>query len=148
MTANHTTTKEFPAMTTTHAILNFHNIDTSLVADLDVPVCTGLSRQGDVFVVPSKAGADAGQRVGRDGVPVVRGEAGGNTHLLVAVDGAVAWRPIVQSRLGQDLGVVTVGAGGVAGLVHPEHGLNLIGAGSYTIRRQRQQADEIALVAD
>jgi hypothetical protein len=135
-------------MTNTHAVLNLHNIDTSLVADLDVPVCTGLTRQGDVFVAPSKPGADSGQPVGRDGVPVVRGEAGGNTHLLIAVDGVVSWRPITQSRLGQDLGVITVPEDAVAGLAHPEHGLNLIGAGSYTVRRQRQQAEQISLISD
>lgn len=135
-------------MTTVHAVLNDHNVDTSLVADIDVPVLTGLQRQGDVFVVPTKPGADPGEPVGRDGVAVVRGEAGGNTHLLVAVEGAVSWRPILRSTLGQDLGVVTVAENAIAGLAHPEHGLQLMGPGAYTVRRQRQQAEEIALVQD
>jgi hypothetical protein len=136
-------------MTNTHAVLNHYNIDTSLVADADVPVLGGLQRQGDVFIAPSKGGADHGTRVGPSGVPVVRGEAGGNTHLLIAVEGAVSWRPIApSSRLDPGLGVVTVPVGSVAGLAHPEHGLLLMGPGSYSVSRQRQQADEIRLVAD
>jgi hypothetical protein len=134
-------------MANVHAVLIRHDIDISLVDDVDVPVLTGAQRQGDVFVLPTRAGMDTGKPVGPAGVPVVRGESGGNTHLLVAVDGAVTWRP-VESRNGQDLGVVAVPEGGVAGLAHPEHGLQLIGPGSYTVRRQREQADEIRLIAD
>lgn len=35
-----------------------------------------------------------------------------------------------------------------AGVAHPEHGFSGIGAGTYEVRRQREQADEIRLVAD
>ena len=80
------------------------------------------------------------------GVPVVRGEAGGNTHLLVAVEGDVCWRPNTTDMAIQ--GTVTVAEGGQAGLIHPEHGLTLIGPGCYSVERQTEQADEIRLVAD
>jgi hypothetical protein len=36
----------------------------------------------------------------------------------------------------------------VAYLTHPEHGFNAIGTGSYVINRQREQADEIRIIAD
>lgn len=133
-------------MASTHQILDDHHVDRSLVADIDIPVLTGLQRQGDVLVAPARGGKEPGLRVPAEGVPVVRGEAGGNTHLLVAVEGAVTWRAAAGG--GQLLGAVTVPDGGVAGLLHPEHGATLIGPGSYVVRRQREQADEIRLVAD
>lgn len=134
-------------MRSTHSILEAHQVPTDLVADLTVPVLTGMQRQGDVLVRPRRPGkGDTGTVVGPDGVPVVRGEAGGNTHLLVAVEGTVEWKPN-----GTDLaiqGTVTVASGSQAGLIHPEHGLTLIGAGCYTVERQTEQADELRLVAD
>lgn len=132
-------------MRSTHAVLASYQVPTDLVADLEVPVCTGLQRQGDVLVKPVRPGKDMGVPVGPDGVPVVRGEAGGNTHLLVAVEGRVSWRPSTDMAV---QGVVTVDAGAQAGLIHPEHGLTLIGPGCYSIERQTEQADEIRLVAD
>lgn len=116
-----------------------------LARDAEIPVLTSLQFQGDLAVIPARAGLDAGDQVPPAGIPVVRGEAGGNTHLLLA-DGAVMWRP-VENRTA-DLGTVTVAEGATAFLAHPEHGYNAIGAGTYLIRRQREQADEIRLVAD
>jgi len=81
--------------------------------------------------------------VGGEGIPVIKGEAGGNTHLLIA-DGEVRWIPLN----GQNLGTVTVEPGAQAFMAHPEHGYMGIAPGSYTIRRQREQADEIRMVAD
>ncbi len=46
------------------------------------------------------------------------------------------------------LGHLTVAAGAVAHLAHPEHGYASIAPGNYVIRRQREQADEIRVVAD
>jgi hypothetical protein len=112
----------------------------------EVPILSGLQRQGDVAVIPHSVGrASVGDPIPPNGIPVVRGESGGNTHALVA-DGPCFWRP-TDSR-GQDLGVVTVSNHAVCYLAHPEHGFLGIGPGSYLVRRQREQAEEIRLVQD
>jgi hypothetical protein len=46
------------------------------------------------------------------------------------------------------VGVFTVTEGATAYLAHPEHGYMGIAPGTYTVRRQREQADEIRQVAD
>lgn len=132
-------------MHTYQSILDRHDVEVPahLEQQAGVPVLAGMQRQGDVFVLPCLPGS-TGEPVPPAGVAVVRGESGGNTHLLVA-DGPVRWRP--ESR-GVDLGVVTVSDGGAAYLLHPEHGAQGIAPGSYLLRRQREQADEIRLVAD
>lgn len=115
------------------------------LADAEVPILTAAQRQGDVMVVPSRAG-DLSQfsSVPREGIAVVRGENGGNTHLLVA-EGDVIYRAVTNS---QTIGEIHVPEGATAWLTHPEHGFNGIGAGHYTVKRQREQADQIRLVAD
>lgn len=135
-------------ITTYSDILDRHQVEipAHLDAQTRVPVLTGAQRQGDLFVVPARPGADVGASVPAVGVPVVRGEAGGNTHLLVA-DGEVFWRATAGSDR-MELGTVTVADGSAAYLLHPEHGAQGIGAGSYRIRRQREQADEIRMVQD
>jgi len=136
-------------MTTTYSdVLGRHSVEIPghLEAQAEVPVCTGPQRQGDLIVLPSRPGVELGALVPASGVPVVRGEAGGNTHLLVA-DGPVSWLAgPVSDRL--HLGTVTVPEGATAFLLHPEHGAQGIGPGSYRVRRQREQADEIRMVAD
>ncbi len=114
--------------------------------DWDIPVLSGMQRQGDVIVVPADVTATA--PVPAAGTPVVRGEAGGNTH-AVYPDGCDVHCDVVEARAG-DLTVarLTVGEGSVAYLGHPEHAFAGIGPGSYVIRRQREQADEIRMVAD
>jgi hypothetical protein len=119
-------------------------IPAHLIADAEIPVLSGVQRQGDLIVVPTRKAKDHGQTIPAAGVAVVRGEATGNTHLLVG-DGS--WRP-VESRGGQDLGVMTILDGGTAYLLHREHGAQGFAPGAYLIRRQREQADEIRLVAD
>lgn len=119
------------------------DIDPHLDRQATVPVSTGLQRQGDIIVIPSGR-ARAATPVPRQGVPVVRGEAGGNTHLLLA-DGAVTWDAAPADLT---LGVLTVEEGATAFLAHPEHGYAGIGPGTYVIRRQREQADEIRIVQD
>lgn len=111
-----------------------------------VPVLTSPQRQGDLIILPARAGADLGDRVPADGVPVIRGEAGGNTHLLLA-DGAVCWRDTRGSDP-LELGTVTVPEGASAFVAHPEHGYLGVGPGTYRIRRQREQADQIRMVQD
>jgi len=133
-----------------------HNIDVAdeLLAEIEVPVLTGIQRQGDVLVIP-RAPLGTAERttmtpVGADGVPVVRGEATGNTHLLDCVTGTVLWAG-VEARSATDLtlGVLHVEPGAVANLLHTdEHGCNAIGPGTYVLHGKREQADEIRRVAD
>ncbi len=115
-------------------------IPAHLVADAEVPLCAGLQRQGDVLVRPARKSAKAGMPIPAAGVPVVRGENNGNTHLLVG-DGS--WAPA------DDLLVLgTVDVRSECYLLHPEHGAQGLAPGSYVISRQREQADEIRRVAD
>ncbi len=132
-------------MRTTYQLLAHHRVDipAHLEADAEIPVICGLQVQGDIAIIPARPGMDVGGAVPADGVPVVRGEAGGNTHLLVAA-GPVSWRPSSDV----ELGTVTVAEGGVAYLLHPEHGANGLGPGTYRLRRQREQADVVRFVAD
>lgn len=132
-------------MTTYEAVLAAYDvaIPEHLAAEAEIPVLTGAQRQGDVIVLPMRPGRVNGlEPIPAPGVAVVRGENGGNTHLLVGA-GRWAARPD-----GQDLGTLVVGDGEVAYLLHPEHSGQGIGPGSYRLRRQREQADKIRLVAD
>lgn len=121
-----------------------HEIPTHLL-DAEIPVLTTCQVQGDVIAVPAKPGADKGNEIPREGVVVVRGENGGNTHALF---GNGFWREVKAQRGSLTLGVLTVEAGEVVHLHHPEHGYNAFGPGTYTFKRQREQADEIRIVAD
>lgn len=114
-----------------------------LVKQADVPVLSGLQIQGDVAIIPTRPSAKKGDPIPVTGLPVVRGENGGNTHLLIGE--ALTWAPSTDEF---DLGVVTVPESGVGYLIHPEHGANALAPGSYRIRRQREQSDEIRRVAD
>lgn len=114
--------------------------------DATVPVLSGLQMQGDVAVIPLTSGA-ATTPVPAEGVAVVRGEAGGNTHLLLA-DGPVLFDPHPASTTNLRLGVLEVPAGAQAYLAHPEHAFAGIAPGVYELRRQREQADELRMVAD
>jgi len=121
-----------------------HGVDVDDHHDRDalIPILTGLQFQGDVAVVPAaRKGVDP---VPAEGVAVVRGESGGNTHLLLA-DGDVRW---TAREEGLCLGFLTVADGATAYLAHPEHAFSGVGAGTYELRRQREQADEIRMVAD
>lgn len=98
--------------------------------------------QGDVMIRPVAGLDPATTAVPAEGVAVVRGENGGNTHLLVG-------KAFFDFREeGLVIGVATVPNGATALLSHPEHGGFLIAPGSYEIRRQREQKDEIELVRD
>jgi hypothetical protein len=130
-------------------IMSPHSVEipAHLEAQAEVPLISGKpQRQGDVMVIPHRKGEVEGLKpIPPEGVPVARGEAGGNTHLLVG-DGAVSWAPRTSDAA--VMGVVQVEEGSAAYLIHPEHGATGIGPGQHTIRRQREQADEIRLVAD
>ena len=124
-------------------------VDEHLDRQATVPV-VDFARQGDVIVIPSRIARDALPAmtpVPAHGVPVVRGENGGNTHLLLA-DGDVRFDARTASATDLTLGRLTVGEGSTAYLAHPEHGYVGIVPGTYTVRRQREQADELRMVAD
>jgi hypothetical protein len=114
-----------------------------------IPVIDGLQCQGDVAVIPApRPGQQATAEVPPVGVPVVRGEAGGHTHLLLA-QGPVFFDPRPVSARGLVLGVLTVPPGSVAYLAHPEHAYAGIAPGTYELRRQREMAGQtIRRVAD
>lgn len=141
-------------MTTTltyGAALAAHNIAVPdhLIADAEVPVLDGAQRQGDLLILPTTRDtaplAGLLTQVPAGGVQVVVGEATGNTHWLDA-DGDVAW---ARTSDGLSEGVVAVADGATAWLTHTdEHGCNGIAPGVYEIRRQREQADAIRVVAD
>lgn len=129
-------------------VLGAHDVEIPehLVAQTEIPLLDGLQRQGDIIIIPARAGADVGTEIPREGIAVVRGENGGNTHLLVS-DSGTTWRQTNDSE-GFELGTFTVPEGGSAYVIHPEHGAQGFAPGSYRIRRQREQADEIRRVAD
>ena len=121
---------------------------------LDIPVLSGLQAQGDVAVIPASAPravvVEDKHLVPQAGVAVVRGENGGHTHLLLAA-GPCYWAPSDAAGVDPsdlDLGTLTVPGGSVAYLAHPEHAYAGIGAGTYTLRRQREQADVQRFVED
>lgn len=133
-------------MQTLQDVMTPHGVEipAHLAADAEIPVLTGIQRQGDVFVVPMRKGRVAGLKpIPAEGIAVVRGEAGGNTHLLVG-DGQ--WAPNTTDPA--DQGTLTVAKGESAYLIHPEHGGTGIGPGQYVIRRQREQAELERIVAD
>jgi hypothetical protein len=120
------------------------------IAEIEVPVLSGPQRQGDVGIFPrgplSDAERDKAMIVPPEGVPVVRGEATGNTHLLQPAPGSTVW--FARRESGVLLGVVEV-VGGPAYLIHTdEHGANGLAAGTYVLHGKREQADVIRRVAD
>lgn len=116
---------------------------------IEIPVLTGQpQRQGDVLFWPAK-GRSASTVVPREGFPVVRGENGGNTHLLLEGFGGPVFFDPAPARTGSlSLGTLEVPDGSTAYLAHPEHGYMGFGPGVYAVSRQREQADEIRMVAD
>lgn len=137
-------------MRTLSDLITQHDVDVldHLDREVSVPVLSGLQFQGDVAVIPSVPGREQGDPVPAEGVPVVRGENGGNTHTLLA-EGSVAWAPSTsRDRSNLTLGWLTVAEGATAYLAHPEHGYSGIAPGSYELRRQREQREEIELVQD
>lgn len=127
-------------------------------AELAVPVTERLQAQGDLYVIP--AGDDvsdwvpaAAEPLPPAGITLVTGR-GGHAHCLTG-SGPVYWAP--DPAGGQTLGTLTIPPGSVAFVFHAtetlprrlaEHQANGIAPGTYVIRRQREQADEIRLVAD
>ncbi|TDH45788.1 hypothetical protein E2F47_27630 [Mycobacterium eburneum] len=135
-------------MATTTALMEMTGVQvgTDQDFDLDIPVLSGIQRQGDVLVRP--AGVSAQTAVPAAGTPVVRGESGGNTHAIFAADGDVFCDTTAASTTDLRVATLTVPEGSTAYLGHPEHGFLGIAPGSYEIRRQREMAEEMRMVAD
>jgi hypothetical protein len=110
-----------------------------------IPVVSRLAAQGDLLVRRDEQIKAATASIPATGFPVVRGENGGNTH---AVYGVGFFDPAPRRESDLLLGVLTVPDGEQVLLSHPEHGGFLIEPGTYEMRRQREQADEIRLVED
>ena len=122
-------------------------LTTDYTDELTIPVLSGLQRQGDVMVAPAP-GASAATPVPAAGCPVVRGENGGNTHSIYTSDAGVCCDTTTPTPGNLIVARLTVPAGAVAYLGHQEHGYLGIGPGTYVVRRQREQADELRMVAD
>jgi hypothetical protein len=120
-----------------------------LEAEAQVPVLGGLQAQGDLFIVPQdtrgRHAADRIKPVPAAGIPVIEAIGSGHEHRLFAgTPGTAWWAPAAGG--GQDIGVLECAE--PAFILHPEHGATGVAPGSYTLRRQREQADEERLVAD
>lgn len=113
-----------------------------------LPVVTRAACQGDVSVLRVTT-PPATTALPQAGYPVVRGEAGGNTHSLhAAPDAGVCFTPADSRSDELVLGTLTVPDGAEAYLLHPEHGGMAIAPGTYRIGRQREWAGEWRMVAD
>ncbi len=136
-------------MITLHEAISRYGVDVDPHHEREalIPIIGGLQAQGDVMVVPAALTLPtATVLVPTAGIAVVKGESGGNTHLLLA-DGPVFFESI-RGRSELTLGVVTVPVGSIAYLAHPEHAYAGLAPGSYELRRQREMRDEIANVCD
>ena len=117
-----------------------------LARDAEVPVVTIAACQGDVSVRRIDDAVTATVPLPKAGVPVVRGEAGGNTHSLHGA--GVFFAPSDGSAGELLLGTLSVPDGCEAVLAHPEHGFLAIAPGTYEIGRQREWAGDWRMVAD
>jgi hypothetical protein len=124
-----------------------------LEQSVSIPVVDGLQAQGDLIVIPlslltPSVRAGAGWiEVPPEGIELLRGEAGGNPHTLVADPGTCRWTRNVRDADGLAIGVFEATA--VTYLLHPEHGATGCTPGTYVVRRQREQEGRRArLVAD
>lgn len=144
-------------MTTTSELSTKYNVELydhvmDGFGDVEVPVITGPQSQGDVRIRPLDTTPAVTVKknakwvpVGLGGIDVVK-PVSGHTHTLVASSGVVTWTTDVTDTTGLAIGVAKVSD--VAWLAHAEHGFTGIGAGTYTLRRQREQADVQRIVAD
>ncbi|MEV0404719.1 hypothetical protein [Actinoallomurus sp. NPDC050550] len=126
-----------------------------LETSVTIPVVDGLQAQGDLIVIPFSMVAaairywpdPAWADVPAEGVELLRGEAGGNPHTLVADPGTCRWTTRVFDSDGLAIGVFETSA--VAYLLHPEHGATGCAPGTYVVRRQREREGRRSrLVAD
>lgn len=126
-----------------------HRVEAPPTVEVDIPVLTGLQRQGDVAIIPvgmaHRVDLSPPVPVPAEGIPLVSGETG-HTHLLVA-DGPVTWTAVPWR--GSNVGMFTVAADAVAYVLHPEHAALGCGPGEYLVRRQQEMTPNgMRLVAD
>jgi hypothetical protein len=143
-------------MTLEQAISTFGvEVDEHHQRELEIPIIDGDQAQGDVMVLKADTPAPTDEEIAANlvpqaGIAVVRGENGGNTHLLLA-SGTVAWFPSPTAGESVDdlvLGTAYIAEGSVGYLAHPEHAYSGLAAGSYTISRQREAGELNRYVAD
>lgn len=115
-----------------------------LARDIEVPTVKLAACQGDVSILRVTT-REASTPIPKQGVAVVRGENGGNTHSLHG-DGFFDAAELFGSSV--TLGTLTVPTGGEVFLLHPEHGGMAVAPGTYRVGRQREQMDEIRMVQD
>lgn len=143
-------------MITLNHFTDIVTFDEHLEHDIDIPIIWGLQAQGDVILIPlahedfanlARPSTNATWEPVRE-LAVVRGENGGNTHLVCAAFGEARWTTDIDSRsaAGLDLGILDVI--NPVHLLHPEHGGMGLGAGLWLFRRQREQLAEIRRVQD
>jgi hypothetical protein len=130
-------------------LIDKHGFDVldHLDRDLEIPVHAGLQAQGDLFIIPADPdhGSRQGAAVPPDGIAVIESVNGGHEHRLFAGQpGTAFFAPTGAS--GQDIGLLECTE--PAYIAHPEHAYAGIAPGTYTLRRQREQADEERFVAD
>jgi len=108
--------------------------------DLEIPVHAGLQAQGDLLIIPTDPdrGGRQGDTVPLNGIPVIEAVGGGHEHRLFA--GQPGTARFTPSRAdGADIGLLECTE--PAYIAHPEHAYTGIAPGTYTLRRQREQAD-------
>jgi hypothetical protein len=106
-----------------------------------VPLVTRVACQGDVSILRQAGVKAATTAIPAAGVVVASGREGHN-HTLFG--GGFFDR----RESGVVVGTLTVPEGVTVLLSHEEHGALQVAAGTYRVGRQREQAAEIALVAD
>jgi hypothetical protein len=120
-----------------------------------VPVVDGLQAQGDLIVIPHPMVAVSvrlmpeplWRDVPPEGVELLRGVAGGNTHTLVAEPGTCRWTANLWDH--DQLAIGLFQASAPVYLLHPEHGASGCAPGAYVVRRQREhESGRRRLVAD
>lgn len=114
----------------------------------DIPVVSQIAAQGDVLIVRAEGAEVASTPVPAAGFPMVAPVGQGHTHALF---GPVFYTPSAagsQDPSDLDLGTLTVPVGAQGLLSHPEHGALLVEPGTYTVKRQREQADVQRFVED
>lgn len=118
----------------------------ALDRDAEIPVIDTAGIQGDVTLLRVTT-SPATTPIPAEGILVVRGEAGGNTHSL---HGNGFWDTDRRGVLPPGLyyGTLTVPEGGTVLLSHCQHGGLLVSEGTWEVGGQRQWLGEWQRVAD
>lgn len=110
---------------------------------------TTVQAQGDLLIIPAEMPASVKLETVPDaGVQVVFGQATGNSHWLHR---GFESKGVKFARVssGQRIMLFVVPEGQTAELIHTdEHGIALVGPGSYAIHEKREQADSERRVSD